>query len=261
MSELETLTSEEPQVNPSQAGELVIVPGLSNKLWVIETKPGRFVVDEVSLEPTAYQYGDWVSLSGPVGNRKISGLRRAARSQTLWFEFEKSLPEAERNIAIDTMSSLCDRMNRNEDRLALVVSPKSMAPTLRSIAHYQAKRYGFLGDPQDWFWPLSRRGMVLNGLLIALTVIGVLGFSVWEVYGYQTGYFKLAAGSGISAFLIGNVIAVFVFADPSRAKVRKCLSLGLLILAQFLIAASPDWTAALGIHLPTSDDTFGNWEW
>lgn len=261
MSAKQFWTTEENLIDPASPGELVRVPGLSKKLWVVEAKPGHFVVAEVSLEPTAYQYGDWVSLSGSPGNRKISGVRRAAQSQTIWFEFEKSLPEAERNIVIQSLSPLCDRMNRKDDRLALVVSPNSVDPTLKIIAHYRAKRYGFLSDSQDLFWPLSRTGKVLNGLLIGLTPIFVAGLSVCVVYGDQTVYFELAANSGLGAFLMGSVIARFVFTDPSRAKVRKYLSLGLLILAMALIAASPEWTAALGIELPASGDTFRNREW
>ncbi len=102
-------------------GERVQLPEGGEFLWVNVDERGRTFVDEIALDPTPYQLGDYVLLRGKPGQRRVRALVRAAPIYTFWFEFPAEVSEEDRESVVQRLAPAVMRHNQDESRLALVV--------------------------------------------------------------------------------------------------------------------------------------------
>lgn len=102
-------------------GERVELSEGGEFLWVNVDERGRTFVDEIALDPTPFQLGDYVLLRGKPGQRRVRALVRAAPIYTFWFEFPAEVSEEDRESVVQRLAPVVMRHNQDESRLALVV--------------------------------------------------------------------------------------------------------------------------------------------
>lgn len=197
-----------PSVEPElpDPGERVRVPGIDRPLWVRQTPDGRTLIDEISLDPTPYQYGDEVQVVGPPGDRRVIRAERAGPHPTVWLRFKPHVTAAEKEEMARAAGQTLARVESDDDRMAIVmphndlylrklfqlwteadrvefrrISPQNVFPTR---AHLVLYILGLLGPAipfiVDLVGPRSDWGrMVIGGwLALSLAMLGGLTIPV-----------------------------------------------------------------------------------
>lgn len=163
-------------------GERVELPEGGEFLWVNVDERGRTVVDEIALDPTPFQLGDYVLLRGKPGQRRVRALVRAAPIYTFWFEFPPEVSEEDRESAVQRLAPVVMRHNQDESRLALVV-PRWAKKRTRSFLQPLVEKGLMRPRPE----PKQLAPMTLKSQLAVSACLVSTGLTLYGVVGLLLG--------------------------------------------------------------------------
>lgn len=209
-----------PSVEPElpNPGERVRVPGIDRPLWVRQTPDGRTLIDEISLEPTPYQYGDEVQVVGPPGDRRVIRAERAGPHPTVWLRFKPHVTAAEKEEMARAVGQTLARVESDDDRMAIVMPHNDLY--LRKLFQLwtEADRVEFRRiSPQNVF--PTRAHLVLY-------VLGLLGPAIpfiVDLVGprYDWGRMVIGGWLALSLAMLGGLTI------PVRSRFTMCGALSL----------------------------------
>jgi hypothetical protein len=216
-------------------GERIELPERGEFLWINFDERGRAFVDEISLDPTPYQLGDYVSLKGKPGQRRLHALVHAAPIHTFWLEFPPDVSEEDRDAVTHRLASIVMRHNQDESRLALVVprwAKKRVWALIQSFV--DQGRVRSRAQPMSVF-PMS----MASWLLIAGSAFTTSFSLVYSVFPFHDESFWaiIAFSTTISA---GSFMCVWALTPLNRSSLGKMI-VAVLGLATFAGCAHTGW--------------------
>lgn len=174
-------------------GERVRVPGIDRPLWVRHGDDGRFLIDEVWLEPTAYQYGDEVEVAGTPDARRVTRHIRTGPHPTVWFRFAPQVSADRRAEMLKTLGNSGLYLETDDERVAVVMPAQN--PHFRRLLE-SWERPGLIQVTRVTPWLSTRSG--LNFALYWMSLGGAVA---------QMGLWIPAHGSDFSGPMAGAFAA------------------------------------------------------